>query len=249
MTVVAVLGGVEITAPPGVPIECLLFGGKSDERSVGRRLAGCPVVRLRVFCLFGGVKVKERNQDGGLKRTLGEKGTVTCGAAIIGKRNFRRGSVSLAAGVVRQRQHLPAIVAACLLAACAIAAPTRAATRAVLVKDIDPGRASALQTIQHGLVASRGRLFFAARDRTHGVELWRSNGGARGTVLVKDIRPGPDGSAPGDLTDVNGTLFFTAADRVTAASCGRATAPPPAPSLSGTSSPGAQARCRSISRT
>ena len=76
VTVVAVLGGVEITAPPGVPIELTgvsLFGGKSDERSVGPRLPGCPVVRLRVFCLFGGVKVKERNQDGGLKRTLGRR--------------------------------------------------------------------------------------------------------------------------------------------------------------------------------
>ena len=115
--------------------------------------------------------------------------------------------------MVGPRLHIPAFAAACVLAACAIAAPARAATRAALVKDIDPGRASGLQTIRKGLVASRGRLFFAARDRTHGVELWRSDGGARGTVLVKDIRPGPDGSAPGDLTDVNRTLFFTAADR------------------------------------
>jgi hypothetical protein len=63
ITVVAVLGGVEITAPPGVPIELTgfaLLGGRSDERSPGRSLPGCPVVRLRAFCLFGGVKVKER---------------------------------------------------------------------------------------------------------------------------------------------------------------------------------------------
>lgn len=30
--------------------------------------------------------------------------------------------------------------------------------------------------------------------------------------LVKDIWPGSDGSHPGDLVNVNGTLFFTASD-------------------------------------
>jgi hypothetical protein len=63
ITAVAVLGGVEISAPPGVPIELTgisLLGGKSDERPPGPRLPGCPVVRIRTFCLFGGVKVTER---------------------------------------------------------------------------------------------------------------------------------------------------------------------------------------------
>jgi hypothetical protein len=70
VTVLAVLGGVEITAPPGVPVELTgfsLLGGKSDERPRGASLPGCPVVRLRVFSLFGGVKVKERSEGGGLK--------------------------------------------------------------------------------------------------------------------------------------------------------------------------------------
>ena len=69
MTVVAVLGGVEITAPLGAPIELTgvsLLGGTSDERSPGPRLPECPLVRLRAFCLFGGVKVKERKAGGGL---------------------------------------------------------------------------------------------------------------------------------------------------------------------------------------
>jgi hypothetical protein len=63
ITVVAIFGGVEITAPPGVPVELTgfsLFGGKSDERPSGPRLSGCPVVRVRTFCVFGGVKVKAR---------------------------------------------------------------------------------------------------------------------------------------------------------------------------------------------
>src|SRR5262249_40455119 len=63
-----------------------------------------------------------------------------------------------------------------------------------------------------------GTLFFSAFDPVHGTELWRSDGTAAGTVLVKDIRPGtspygyPYGSRPSDLAFVNGALFFSADD-------------------------------------
>ena len=63
ITVVAVLGGVEIIAPPGVSIQLSgfsLLGGKSDERSGGPPLPGAPLVRVRCITLLGGVKVKER---------------------------------------------------------------------------------------------------------------------------------------------------------------------------------------------
>ena len=43
-------------------------------------------------------------------------------------------------------------------------------------------------------------------------ELWKSDGTAAGTVLVKDINPGSASSEPSNLTNVNGTLFFTADD-------------------------------------
>ena len=53
-----------------------------------------------------------------------------------------------------------------------------------------------------------GTLFFTATDDEHGRELWKSDGTAAGTVMVKDINPGYDNSAPRGLTNVNGMLFF-----------------------------------------
>ncbi len=60
-----------------------------------------------------------------------------------------------------------------------------------------------------------GTLFFVAKGTNSdksvsGYELWKSDGTASGTVLVKDINPGTSGSYPSLLTNVNGTLFFTA---------------------------------------
>ena len=40
----------------------------------------------------------------------------------------------------------------------------------------------------------------------------RSNGTAAGTVLVADINSGSGSSNPTDLTNISGTLFFTAND-------------------------------------
>jgi ELWxxDGT repeat protein len=55
-------------------------------------------------------------------------------------------------------------------------------------------------------------LFFTADDGVNGQELWKSNGTAVGTVRVKDIRPGSNGSYPNALMDLNGTLLFSADD-------------------------------------
>ena len=55
-------------------------------------------------------------------------------------------------------------------------------------------------------------LFFSARTPALGTELWKSDGTAGGTVLVKDINPDEGGSAPHGFASVNGTIYFAADD-------------------------------------
>ena len=87
-----------------------------------------------------------------------------------------------------------------LLAACA----------GVLLLALLAGPAQAQLT---GLTASvNGVLFFVADDGASGPELWKSDGSEAGTVRIKDIRPGPEGSDPFQLTAVGATLFFSADD-------------------------------------
>src|SRR5262245_33730906 len=79
-----------------------------------------------------------------------------------------------------------------------------------LVKDIETSTGDGSPG---GFTVSGGSLFFSAADGIEGPfgsELWKTDGTTGGTVLVKDIVPGPQGSGPGSLTDVQGTLFFTA---------------------------------------
>ncbi len=56
-----------------------------------------------------------------------------------------------------------------------------------------------------------GTLYFVANDGSNGFELWKSDGTASGTVLVKDIHPSSN-SNPVNLTNVNGILYFKAND-------------------------------------
>ena len=47
-----------------------------------------------------------------------------------------------------------------------------------------------------GMVAIGSTAYFTADDGVHGLELWKSDGTAAGTVLVKDINPGSASSDP-----------------------------------------------------
>ncbi|HEX5753913.1 MAG TPA: ELWxxDGT repeat protein [Archangium sp.] len=85
----------------------------------------------------------------------------------------------------------------------------------VLVKDVLPGTGSAIYSYGFSEMLPVGTaLFFTANDGIHGEELWKTDGTAEGTVLVKDIFPGRSGSSLYDLVDLGGTLFFTAEDGV-----------------------------------
>src|SRR3954471_586495 len=62
------------------------------------------------------------------------------------------------------------------------------------------------------LTLANDRLFFYANDGVHGRELWTSDGTEQGTVLVKDINPGPIESLPLFFKAVNGVTVFRAND-------------------------------------
>lgn len=83
-----------------------------------------------------------------------------------------------------------------------------------LVKDIYPDPQPFFVPIPEELTALGGTLFFTADDGVNGRELWKSDGTAQGTTLVKDMWPGSGGSGPEELTNVGGTLFLSAADPV-----------------------------------
>ncbi|MFP2903622.1 ELWxxDGT repeat protein [Pyxidicoccus sp. 3LFB2] len=81
-----------------------------------------------------------------------------------------------------------------------------------LVRDLRTVATSNLGSAPSNLVAVGNTLFFVAHEAGSGRELWKSDGTAAGTQLVRDIRPGVPDSAPGDLTVVGGQVYFTADD-------------------------------------
>ncbi len=57
-----------------------------------------------------------------------------------------------------------------------------------------------------------GALFFVANDKAHGAELWKTDGTAAGTVLARDVRPGPASARIGTIAGAGDRVFFSADD-------------------------------------
>ncbi len=93
---------------------------------------------------------------------------------------------------------------------------TEAGTK--LVKDIGRPPYPTIGSLPSNLTDVYGTLFFSASDGIHGVELWKSDGTAAGTVLVKDIRPnsknGIQGTYLADFTPLGAILLFRCDDGV-----------------------------------
>ncbi|MCX6879949.1 MAG: hypothetical protein NTW21_40035 [Verrucomicrobia bacterium] len=77
------------------------------------------------------------------------------------------------------------------------------------VADINPGSG---WSNAGSLTLLNGMLYFRAGDGTHGDELWKSDGTAGGTTMVKDIYPGSSGSNIYNLMVCGGKLFMGATD-------------------------------------
>src|SRR5262249_54797612 len=84
-----------------------------------------------------------------------------------------------------------------------------------LVKDIHPETGQGYPgSYPNNLAFVNGTVFLAADDGVHGSELWKSDGSAAGTQLVKDINTDTKSSYPQQLVNADGTLFFTADDGI-----------------------------------
>jgi ELWxxDGT repeat protein len=80
------------------------------------------------------------------------------------------------------------------------------------MKDIN-GTAASQGSHPDGFTPFNGALYFAADDGVHGKELWKTDGTASGTVLVKDINPA-SGSFPHGFFALDSALYFFANDGV-----------------------------------
>jgi ELWxxDGT repeat protein len=94
-----------------------------------------------------------------------------------------------------------------------------------IVRDILPGSQPDPKTRTPEEFTAVGRtLFFVADDGVHGRELWRSNGTAAGTRMVRDIAPDSGFlRMPRQLANIAGRLFFNADDGLNGRELWRAT--------------------------
>jgi ELWxxDGT repeat protein len=79
-----------------------------------------------------------------------------------------------------------------------------------ITKDIRPGAIGSLSTGNALLAGAAGRVYFAADDGIHGVELWVSDGTDEGTRLAGDLWPGLPSSFPSYGALAGSTMYFDA---------------------------------------
>jgi ELWxxDGT repeat protein len=108
-----------------------------------------------------------------------------------------------------------------MLAGCVVETlERRTLLSAALLADINKATASSFPYDFAAL--NNTTTVFQANDGVHGYELWRTDGTAAGTSLIKDINPGAAGSVNGppyysnvrDISTMNGVVYFAANDGV-----------------------------------
>ena len=78
----------------------------------------------------------------------------------------------------------------------------------VLPREAYPGDGGPTYSAGVAYGTAGGLAYYTLDDGESGLELWRSNGTAAGTHMVKDLTSGPGTAAFGFFTDVNGLLYF-----------------------------------------
>jgi trimeric autotransporter adhesin len=81
-----------------------------------------------------------------------------------------------------------------------------------LVKDVNTGSAMNNSNPAYFLTVG-STTYFSATDGNNGYEVWKSDGTAAGTVMLKDIGPGTTGGGTGTrMVAIGSTVYFTAND-------------------------------------
>jgi len=83
-----------------------------------------------------------------------------------------------------------------------------------LIADINATPTEVAGAFPDNFTALGAITLFTARAPDTGLELWRTDGTEAGTLLVKDIRPGPSDSGPAGLIALHGEVLFHADDGI-----------------------------------
>jgi len=73
VTIITAFGGASVIAPQGVSLDVsgfALFGGRNDNRAELPPFPGSPLIRIRAFSIFGGVRIEDRAPQRNLLDTI-----------------------------------------------------------------------------------------------------------------------------------------------------------------------------------